>query len=187
MRGPNVGTGTSSGHGSAVMMVRWWQIQHDTSSDRTPFSRMLPSVIGSMGSLKRGTGLAYCHRAAVVEPATHFAAMSRPAASVEPLHGIGLRVSMTIIPSNAIFSFRPRDRIRADLLGLRKIVGADHYANLALGSYIIGEAPSLPRIIATCRAKLRAARWMTQSLSSSSRVSSAVSNTGSPHSAGSMI
>jgi hypothetical protein len=37
------------------MMARWWQIQHDTSSDRTPLERMLPSVIGSIGSLKRAT------------------------------------------------------------------------------------------------------------------------------------
>ena len=27
--------------------------QHDTSSDRTPFARMFPSVIGSIGSVER--------------------------------------------------------------------------------------------------------------------------------------
>jgi hypothetical protein len=31
------------------MIARWWHRQHDTSSDRTPFARMLPSVIGSVG------------------------------------------------------------------------------------------------------------------------------------------
>jgi hypothetical protein len=35
------------------MIARWWHCQHDTSSDRTPFARMLPSVIGSIGSLVR--------------------------------------------------------------------------------------------------------------------------------------
>jgi hypothetical protein len=44
IRGPNVGTGTSSDHGSALMIARWWHCQHDTSSDRTPLARMLPSV-----------------------------------------------------------------------------------------------------------------------------------------------
>jgi hypothetical protein len=33
--------------------ARWWHCQHDTASERTPFSRMLPRVIGSIGSLKR--------------------------------------------------------------------------------------------------------------------------------------
>jgi hypothetical protein len=37
IRGPNVGTGTSSGHGAALRIARWWHCQHDTSSDRTPF------------------------------------------------------------------------------------------------------------------------------------------------------
>jgi hypothetical protein len=50
--GPNTCTGISSGHGAALMVARWWQCQHVTSSDRTPFARMLPSVIGSIGSLK---------------------------------------------------------------------------------------------------------------------------------------
>jgi hypothetical protein len=29
------------------MIALWWQTQHDTSSDRTPLARMLPTVIGS--------------------------------------------------------------------------------------------------------------------------------------------
>ena len=53
MRGPNVGTGTSSDHGSALMIARWWHCQHVTSSDRTPLARMLPRVIGSIGSVNR--------------------------------------------------------------------------------------------------------------------------------------
>jgi hypothetical protein len=35
------------------MIARWWHCQHDTASDPTPLSRMLPSVMGSIGSLKR--------------------------------------------------------------------------------------------------------------------------------------
>jgi hypothetical protein len=53
MRGPNDGTGTSLGQASALMIARWWHCQQDTSSDRTPFARMLLSVIGSIGSLMR--------------------------------------------------------------------------------------------------------------------------------------
>jgi hypothetical protein len=53
IRGPNVGTGTSSDHGSALKIARWWHCRHDTSSDRTPLLRMLRSVIGWIGSLKR--------------------------------------------------------------------------------------------------------------------------------------
>jgi hypothetical protein len=53
MRGPNVGTGTSSDHGSALMIARWWHTQQHTSSDRTPLARMLPSVMGSIGSVMR--------------------------------------------------------------------------------------------------------------------------------------
>jgi hypothetical protein len=30
------------------MIAHWWHSQHDTSRNRTPFARMLPSVIGSM-------------------------------------------------------------------------------------------------------------------------------------------
>jgi hypothetical protein len=48
-----VGMGTSSGHRSALMIARWWHIQQHTSSDRTPLARMLPRVIGSIGSLMR--------------------------------------------------------------------------------------------------------------------------------------
>jgi len=33
--------------GSALMIVRWWHRQHDTSSDRTLLARMLPSGPGS--------------------------------------------------------------------------------------------------------------------------------------------
>jgi hypothetical protein len=48
MRGPNVGTGTLSDHGSALRIVLWWHTQQHTWSDRTPLARMLPSVIGSI-------------------------------------------------------------------------------------------------------------------------------------------
>jgi hypothetical protein len=48
IRGPNVGTGTLSGYRSALRIARWWHRQQDTKSERTPFSRMLPSVIGSI-------------------------------------------------------------------------------------------------------------------------------------------
>jgi hypothetical protein len=53
IRSPNVGTGTLSGHGSALRIVLWWHTPQQTSSERTPLARMLPSVIGSIGSLKR--------------------------------------------------------------------------------------------------------------------------------------
>jgi hypothetical protein len=53
MRGPNVGTGTSSAQLSALRMARWWHCQQDTASERTPFARTLPRVIGSIDSLKR--------------------------------------------------------------------------------------------------------------------------------------
>jgi hypothetical protein len=36
IRGPNVGTGTSSDHWSALRIAQWWHSQHDMSSDRTP-------------------------------------------------------------------------------------------------------------------------------------------------------
>jgi hypothetical protein len=32
--------------GSALRIASWWHRWHDTSSDRTPLARMLPSVIG---------------------------------------------------------------------------------------------------------------------------------------------
>jgi hypothetical protein len=35
------------------MTVSWWHLWHDTASDRTPLARMLPSVIGSVGSSNR--------------------------------------------------------------------------------------------------------------------------------------
>jgi hypothetical protein len=46
MRGPNVRTVTWSGQQSALRIASWWQFQHDTSSERTPLARMLPSVMG---------------------------------------------------------------------------------------------------------------------------------------------
>jgi len=49
IRGPNVRTATSSGHGVTSATASWWQSEHDTASDRTPFSRMLPSVIAMIG------------------------------------------------------------------------------------------------------------------------------------------
>jgi hypothetical protein len=36
MRRPNVGAGTSSDRGSALMITRWWHTQQHASSDRTP-------------------------------------------------------------------------------------------------------------------------------------------------------
>jgi hypothetical protein len=56
MRGPNVGTGTWSGQGSALKIARWWHCQQHTSSDRTPLARMLPRVIGGP-AWDRGRGL----------------------------------------------------------------------------------------------------------------------------------
>jgi hypothetical protein len=53
MRGPKVGTATSPGQRSALSTAWWWQFQQDTKSDRTPSSRMLPSVIGSIGWSKQ--------------------------------------------------------------------------------------------------------------------------------------
>jgi hypothetical protein len=50
MRGPNVGTGTRSGHGSALRIARWWHSEQHTSSDRTPLARMLPRVVGGPAS-----------------------------------------------------------------------------------------------------------------------------------------
>jgi hypothetical protein len=34
------------GHGSALITAPWWQSQQVTASERTPWARMLPSVIG---------------------------------------------------------------------------------------------------------------------------------------------
>jgi hypothetical protein len=50
MRGPKVGTATSSGQRSALSTAWWWQFQQDTSSDLTPSLRMLPSVVGSIAT-----------------------------------------------------------------------------------------------------------------------------------------
>jgi hypothetical protein len=44
--GPNVGTGTPSDHGAALRIARWW---HASATYRTPFARILPRVIGSIG------------------------------------------------------------------------------------------------------------------------------------------
>jgi hypothetical protein len=52
MRGPNLGT-ASSGQRSAFSTAWWWQFHQDTSSYRTPSSRMSPSVIGLIGWSKR--------------------------------------------------------------------------------------------------------------------------------------
>ena len=56
MRGPNVGTGTSSDHGSALRIARRWHCQHDTSSDRTPFGAAAADVtaMGLSGSAAGG-------------------------------------------------------------------------------------------------------------------------------------
>jgi hypothetical protein len=46
MRDPNTGTGTSSGHGAALMIARWWlaSMTHRATARR---SRVLPWVIGA--------------------------------------------------------------------------------------------------------------------------------------------
>jgi hypothetical protein len=46
MRGPNDGTVTWSGHGSALRIVRWWHCQHDTLIDDTPLRKMPPPCKG---------------------------------------------------------------------------------------------------------------------------------------------
>jgi hypothetical protein len=35
----------------------WWQIQHDTSTERTPLARLLPRVIGSISVLETAAQL----------------------------------------------------------------------------------------------------------------------------------
>jgi hypothetical protein len=67
IRGPNVVTGTSSDHRSPLRSARWWHTRQHTLSDRTALARMLPSVIGSMGSLRCAIEPAYRPGAAVVE------------------------------------------------------------------------------------------------------------------------
>jgi hypothetical protein len=47
IRDPNSGTGISSGQGSALKIAAWWHFGQVTASERAPFARMLPSVIGS--------------------------------------------------------------------------------------------------------------------------------------------
>lgn len=49
MRGRNARTSTASLQRSAGRTARWWHSSHVTASDRTPSSRMLPSVIGGPG------------------------------------------------------------------------------------------------------------------------------------------
>jgi hypothetical protein len=68
IRGPNDGTGTSSGHPSTLTSVWWPQALQVTNSPRTPFWRMLPRVIGSIGSSERGMVGHSNHRADVSEP-----------------------------------------------------------------------------------------------------------------------
>src|SRR5437899_1653418 len=50
IRGPNDGTATASGQASMLTAVSWPQCRQVTNSPRTPFWRMLPSVIGWIGS-----------------------------------------------------------------------------------------------------------------------------------------
>ena len=49
IRGRKSRTRTASGHASAGMTASWWQRSHVTASERTPSSRMLPSVMGGPG------------------------------------------------------------------------------------------------------------------------------------------
>jgi hypothetical protein len=56
MRGPNVGTGPSSGHVLALKIARSWHCQHVTSSERTPFAPGLDWVrIGPNRRYPQGT------------------------------------------------------------------------------------------------------------------------------------
>ena len=54
MRGANDGTGTASGRGSVLNTPAWWHSRHSTAIERTPFSRMLPRVMGVFGAGDRG-------------------------------------------------------------------------------------------------------------------------------------
>ncbi len=56
MRRPNDGTGTSSGQASTLTSVLLPQARQVAKSKRTPRLRMLPSVIGPIGSSERGIG-----------------------------------------------------------------------------------------------------------------------------------
>jgi hypothetical protein len=52
MRGPNNGTGVSSGQGSALRIVRWWwQSQHDTSSASNTATPSGPQTAASPSSV----------------------------------------------------------------------------------------------------------------------------------------
>jgi hypothetical protein len=60
MRGPKDGTGTWFGHASTASTARWRQIKQHTMSERTPFARMLPSVM--VGPQYRWRGMRWaCH------------------------------------------------------------------------------------------------------------------------------
>ena len=49
IRGPNAGTGTSSGHSAAIMIASWWHCQQEAEL----FTHMLPDVMSRIGSLER--------------------------------------------------------------------------------------------------------------------------------------
>src|SRR5258708_5254398 len=49
MCGPKAGTGVASGQRSTLSTAPRWQTQQLTDNERTPWARMLPSVIGSGG------------------------------------------------------------------------------------------------------------------------------------------
>ncbi len=53
---PNDGTGTSSGQASTLTSVLLPQARQVAKSERTPRLRMLPNVIGLVGSSERGIG-----------------------------------------------------------------------------------------------------------------------------------
>jgi hypothetical protein len=46
MRGPKAGTGVASSKASTFITASWWHGSQVMESERTPFSRMLASVIG---------------------------------------------------------------------------------------------------------------------------------------------
>ena len=48
MRGRKAGTGVASPKASAFIIAAWWHSSQVTESERTPFSRMLASVIGGL-------------------------------------------------------------------------------------------------------------------------------------------
>jgi hypothetical protein len=55
--GPKDGIGIVSPNASALTRAAWWHNPQVTESDRTPFSRMFASVIGSTESLKRAPAI----------------------------------------------------------------------------------------------------------------------------------